>query len=220
MAQLGSGFPGLGGHPSLSLHSPVDGTPLLCDGPGCCRRRGAQAVAGVVALLPSSWHGRPLPQLLPSFRTRKLGAYDRDVGVGNYSCALRAVLQSQVGTVGAADPRCRHEPAPLPRHVPRCCALGDRRTPRPAPPVIAPADGRDAEVGRPFRAISSTRQTASRTARRPAHSSGRPSWSTTRPLVGPKPPPVIASSRPRSGSATSTMSEEEGPAQIVAAHSC
>jgi len=34
MAQLGSGFPGLGGHPSLSLHSPVDGAPLLCDEAG------------------------------------------------------------------------------------------------------------------------------------------------------------------------------------------
>ena len=52
MAQLGSGFPGLGGHPSLSLHSPVDGMPLLCDEAGLLSKTGAQAVAGVVALLP------------------------------------------------------------------------------------------------------------------------------------------------------------------------
>ena len=52
MAQLGSGLPGLGGHPSLSLHSAVDGTPLLCDEPGVLSKTGCSAVAGVVTLLP------------------------------------------------------------------------------------------------------------------------------------------------------------------------
>jgi glutamine synthetase len=52
MAQLGPQFPGLGGHPSVSFRSTVDGKPALCEEPGVLSKVGAAAVAGVLALLP------------------------------------------------------------------------------------------------------------------------------------------------------------------------
>ena len=45
MAQLGPGFPGRGGHPSLSLHRLADDLPLICDEPGILSRVGRWANA-------------------------------------------------------------------------------------------------------------------------------------------------------------------------------
>ena len=59
MAQLGSGFPGLGGHPSLSLHSTVDGTPLLCDEAGVLSKRGRRQSPGSSRCCLSSWRWSP-----------------------------------------------------------------------------------------------------------------------------------------------------------------
>ena len=93
MAQLGPEFPGLGGHPSLSLHSTVDGTPLLCDEAGVLSKTGAQAIAGVVALLPELMAmAAPYPNSYRRFGPGNWAPRTATWGVGNYSCALRAVV--------------------------------------------------------------------------------------------------------------------------------
>ena len=51
--------------------------------PGCCPRSAAQAIAGVVALLPELLAmAAPYPNSLPPLRAGKLGAHDRDLGHG------------------------------------------------------------------------------------------------------------------------------------------
>ena len=149
MAQLGPEFPGLGGHPSLSLRSTVDGTPLLCDEPGVLSKTGAQAVAGVMALLPELFvMAAPYPNSYRRFGPGNWAPTTATWGVGNYSCALRAVLDHPPSArlelrVPGADTSPHH-----------CLAmfLGaalwgiEERLELPAP-VIAPADGRRAPGG-------------------------------------------------------------------------
>ena len=102
MAQLGPQFPGLGGHPSLSLHSTVDGTPVLCEEPGVLSKVGASAVAGVIALLPELLAlAAPVPQLLSALRPRQLGPGHGNVGPGQLQ--LRAACRGRRPGVGAAS---------------------------------------------------------------------------------------------------------------------
>ena len=150
MAQLGSGFPGLGGHPSLSLHSAADGAPLLCDEPGVLSKTGAQAIAGVVTLLPDLLAmAAPYPNSYRRFGPGNWAPATATWGIDNYSCALRAVVDHPESArlelrIPGADTSPHH-----------CLAmfLGaalwgiEERLELPAP-VIAPADGRDATGGR------------------------------------------------------------------------
>lgn len=146
MAQLGPEFPGLGGHPSLSLHSAVDGEPLLCDDAGVLSKTGASAVAGVVALLPEFLAlVAPYPNSYRRFGPGNWAPSTASWGEDNYSCALRAVT---------ADPRTarlelRIPGADVSPHHALAMFLGaalygiEERL-DPPPPVVAPLDGRHA----------------------------------------------------------------------------
>ncbi len=149
MAQLGPAFPGLGGHPSLSLRSAVDGAPLLCDEPGVLSKTGAHAIAGVLALLPELLAMvAPYPNSYRRFGPGNWAPTTATWGVGNYSCALRAVLDHPRSArlelrVPGADTSPHH-----------CLAMflgaalwGIEERLEPPPPVIAPADGRHAPGG-------------------------------------------------------------------------
>ena len=152
MAQLGSGFPGLGGHPSLSLHSAIDGAPLLCDEAGVLSKTGGHAIAGVMALLPELMvMAAPYPN---SYRRLGPGNWAPSTatwGVDNYSCALRAVLSHSESArlelrIPGADTSPHH-----------CLAMflgaalwGIEERLEPPPAVMAPADGRLADDGPPL----------------------------------------------------------------------
>jgi len=149
MAQLGPEFPGLGGHPSLSLRSSVDGAPLLCDEPGVLSKTGAQAIAGILALLPELFAmAAPYPNSYRRFGPGNWAPTTATWGVGTYSCALRAVLDHPRSArlelrVPGADTSPHH-----------CLAMflgaalwGIEERLELPPPVIAPADGRHASGG-------------------------------------------------------------------------
>lgn len=92
MAQLGPGFPGLGGHPSLSLHAVADGAPLLCEEPGVLSKTGAGAVAGIVALLPELLAmAAPYPNSYRRFGPGNWAPTTATWGPDAYSCALRVL---------------------------------------------------------------------------------------------------------------------------------
>lgn len=149
MAQLGPAFPGLGGHPSLSLRSAVDGAPLLCEEPGVLSKTGADAIAGILALLPELFAMvAPYPNSYRRFGPGNWAPTTATWGVGNYSCALRAVLDHPRSArlelrVPGADTSPHH-----------CLAMflgaalwGIEERLELPPPVIAPADGRHAPGG-------------------------------------------------------------------------
>jgi glutamine synthetase len=144
MAQLGSGFPGLGGHPSLSLHGLGDDAPLLCDEPGILSKTASWAIAGVVTLLPELLAmTAPYPNSFRRFGPGNWAPTAATWGPEAYSCALRVV---------APDPR----RARLELRVPgadtsphHCLAMflgaamwGIEERLEPPPPVVPPADGR------------------------------------------------------------------------------
>src|SRR5258708_123057 len=92
MAQLGSGFPGLGGHPSLSLHGLGDDAPLLCDEPGVLSKTGSRAVAGFVTLLPELLAmAAPYPNSFRRFGPGNWSPTTATWGSDAYSCAVRVV---------------------------------------------------------------------------------------------------------------------------------
>jgi glutamine synthetase len=146
MAQLGPEFPGLGGHPSMSLCSAVDGAPLLCDEPGVLSKTGAHAIAGIVALLPELFAmAAPYPNSYRRFGPGNWAPTTATWGVGTYSTALRAVLDHP----GSARLELRIPGADTSPHHCLAMFLGatlwgiEERLELP-PPVIAPADGRHA----------------------------------------------------------------------------
>ncbi len=146
MAQLGPGFPGLGGHPSLSLHASVDGRPLLCDEPGQLSKTGAQAVAGVVTLLPELLAmAAPYPNSYRRFGPGNWAPATATWGMGNYSCALRVVADHPE----SARLELRIPGADVSPHHCLAMFLGaalwgmEERLEAP-PPVVAPDDGRAA----------------------------------------------------------------------------
>ena len=201
------GFPGLGGHPSLSLHSTVDGTPLLCDEAGSALQDWpAPRSPGSSRCCPSSW---PWPPRTPT-RTAALGrATGRPRtatwGVGNYSCALRAV---------ADDPRVARLELRIPGadtspHL--CLAMflgaalwGIEQRLDPPPPVVAPADGRARQPVRPALPRDLVEAADRFEEQRGGPRAVRPRLrrALRRRLAGPRRPPVIASSHSRNGSAT------------------
>jgi glutamine synthetase len=151
MAQLGPGFPGLGGHPSLSLHGLADGTPSLCDEPGVLSKVGSSAVAGVVTLLPELLAMvAPYPNSFRRFGPGNWAPATATWGPDAYSCALRVVAHDPLTPrlelrIPGADTSPHH-----------CLAMflgaaiwGIEERLEPPPPVIPPADGRTAG-GRPL----------------------------------------------------------------------
>jgi glutamine synthetase len=146
MAQLGPEFPGLGGHPSLSLRSTVDGAPVLSDEPGVLSKTGAQAIAGVLALLPELLAmAAPYPNSYRRFGPGNWAPTTATWGPGNYSCAVRAVLHHP----HSARLELRVPGADTSPHQCLAMFLGaalwgiEERLELP-PPVIPPADGRHA----------------------------------------------------------------------------
>jgi glutamine synthetase len=144
MAQLGPQFPGLGGHPSLSLQSTVGGEPALFDGPGVLSKVGAAAVAGVVTLLPELLAlAAPSPNSYRRFGPGNWAPATATWGLDNYSCALRVVAHDP----GSTRLELRIPGADTSPHL--CAALflgsalwGIEERLEPPPPVEAPDDGR------------------------------------------------------------------------------
>lgn len=144
MAQLGSGFPGLGGHPSLSLHGLADDAPLLCDGPGVLSKIGSWAVAGVVTLLPELLAmAAPYPNSFRRFGPGNWSPTTATWGTDAYSCALRVVARDPASArlelrIPGADTSPHH-----------CLAMflgaaiwGVEERLELPPPIDPPADGR------------------------------------------------------------------------------
>ena len=211
MAQLSEGFPGLGGHPSLSLSSVADGRPLIEDGAGRLAPVARAAVGGVLDAAPRAHgHGGARSQLLSPLRTWQLGADHGHLGSGKLQ--LRAPGRPRRGRqpTRAPDPGADVESPSLPGHVPGRRAVGHRPRPRTARRGLAPADGRSRPGPPRFPATSSRRPSGSRPARRLSNSSDRHSSSTTPPPASPRRRPVGDSSRSKSNVAICNRSEQHG----------
>ena len=152
MAQVSDGFPGLGGHPSVSFRAAADGTPVLTETDGTLSETARAAIAGITALLPELLvMAAPYPNSYRRFGPGNWAPSTATWGVGNYSCALRVV---------ADDP----ESARLELRIPGsdtcphlCTAMvlgaavwGIEHGLEPGPPIQAPRDGREHECGRPL----------------------------------------------------------------------
>jgi glutamine synthetase len=143
MAQLAEGFPGLGGHPSLSLRSAADGRPLVEDGDGDLSAVARAAVAGVVTLLPELLvMAAPVPNSYRRFGPGNWAPSTATWGPGNYSCALRVVHDGTDSRLELRIPGADTSP-----HL--CLAMflgaalwGVEHDLEPPAPVIAPDDGR------------------------------------------------------------------------------
>jgi glutamine synthetase len=152
MAQLGTGFPGLGGHPSLSLHSVADGMPVLSDGAGGLSKRGHAAIAGVVTLLPHLLAMvAPYPNSYRRFGPGNWAPATATWGIGNYSCAVRVVADTPATT----RLELRIPGADVNPHMGLAMFLGAalwgiERGLEPPPPIVAPDDGRQDSVGLPL----------------------------------------------------------------------
>ncbi len=152
MAQLGSGFPGLGGHPSLSLHSSTDGSPVLSDGANGLSKSGHAAIAGVVTLLPHLLAmTAPFPNSYRRFGPGNWAPGTATWGLGNYSCALRVITDTPATT----RLELRIPGADVNPHMGLAMFLGAalwgiERGLEPPPPVVAPDDGRKDSVGLPL----------------------------------------------------------------------
>ncbi len=146
MAQLGPDFPGLGGHPSLSLHSTVDGSPLLCDAPGVLSKTGLSAIAGVVALLPELLVlVAPYPNSYRRFGPGNWAPSTATWGESNYSCALRVVTDDpQTARLELRMPGADVNPHACLATFLGAALWGVEERLEPPPPVVAPDDGRDA----------------------------------------------------------------------------
>ena len=207
----GPGSPGSAATPACRCTPPSTARRSSATSRACSPRRGGGGRRGRRAAARAHGHGRPVPQLATVASGRGTGRRRPRPGGWATTAARSGPLLT---TRSRPASSCGSQVPTRARTIASPCSSGLRsggieERLEPPPPVVAPADGVMPPVGPPFPAISSRRRSASASAR-PAISSDRPSSSTTPPLVGPRPPPVIASSRPRSGSATSTMSEGRG----------
>ena len=209
MAQLGSGFPGLGGHPSLSLHELGDDTPLLCDEPGVLSKTGSSAVAGVVTLLPELLAmAAPYPNSFRRFGPGNWSPSTATWGSDAYSCALRVVTRQARDALASncgypAPTRARITVWPCFWAPPSGGSKSDstRRRRSHLPQTDAPA-GTAASPTTWWKPPS-----GSRPARPLESSSAPPSSSTSRRPDGPRRRPASVSSPPKSATATSIRSD-------------
>lgn len=144
MAQLAEGYPGLGGHPSLSFRSATDGQPVIEDEQGELSKVVLSAIAGVVELLPDLLvMAAPTPNSYRRFAPGNWAPSTATWGPGNYSCALRAVT----GAPGDSRLELRIAGADTSPHLCLAMFLGaavwgvEHGLEAPAP-VVPPADGR------------------------------------------------------------------------------
>jgi glutamine synthetase len=144
MAQFGPTYPGLGGHPSMSLCACADGTPLLLEESAVLSKLGASAVAGIVVLLPEFLAlAAPNPNSYRRFGPGNWAPSTATWGIDNYSCAVRVAANDTV----TARLELRIPGADVSPH--HCLALllgaalwGIEERLEPPPPVETPADGR------------------------------------------------------------------------------
>ena len=149
MAQLSDQFPGLGGHPSLSLHSLLNGSPVLCDRSGVLTKTALAAIAGVTTLLPELVAmAAPYPNSYRRYGPGNWAPATATWGVGNYSCALRVVADHP----DHARLELRIPGADVIPHV--CLAMflgaavwGIEENLEPSPPLPPDLDGRTAAGG-------------------------------------------------------------------------
>ena len=147
MAQLSEDFPGLGGHPTLTLHADGDTRALGAGHDGALDPRVASAIAGVVSLLPELF---PMVAATPNayrrFAPGNWAPGSASWGHGNYSCAVR-VVRARDGSVRLELRAAGADASPH-----RCLAMalgaalwGVEHRLVPPPPIDPPLDGRLAD---------------------------------------------------------------------------
>jgi glutamine synthetase len=152
MAQVSDGFPGLGGHPSVSLRSAADGSPLLAEPDGSLSKTAQAAIAGITALLPELLvMATPYPNSYRRFGPGNWAPSTATWGIGNYSCALRAVADDpDSARLELRIPGSDASPHLCTAMVLGAAAWGIEQGLEPLPPVQAPRDGREERCGRPL----------------------------------------------------------------------
>ncbi len=145
MAQLGPDFPGLGGHPTLSLHGLADEMDVLCDEPGRLSKVGSWAVAGVVTLLPELLAmAAPYPNSFRRFGPGNWAPSTATWGPDAYSCALRVVHRPRVARLELRVPGADASPHHCLAMFLGAAMWGIEERLELPPAVIPPADGRHA----------------------------------------------------------------------------
>ena len=180
----GPQFPGLGGHPSLSLRSTVDGAPVLMRDAGVLSKVGAPRSPACRRSCPSSspWPRRTRTRTGAS--ARQLGPDHGHWGVDNYSCALRVVADDpDVRRPRAPDSRADMSPHLCAGAVPRLRAVGHRGAARSSAPCRHPTTAAPGPMPALPRDLVEAAERLE-PARRPATSSALPSSSTTPPPAG------------------------------------
>jgi glutamine synthetase len=149
MAQLSDGFPGLGGHPSLSLRSTLDGGPALAEPDGTVSKTALAAIAGITILLPELLVlAAPNPNSYRRFGSGNWAPSTATWGIGNYSCALRVVADRPESTrLELRIPGADTSPHLCTTMLLAAAIWGIEQGLEPSTPVQAPLDGRDQQSG-------------------------------------------------------------------------
>jgi glutamine synthetase len=149
MAQLSDGFPGLGGHPSLSLRSTLDGSPALAGSDGALSKTALAAIAGITALLPELLVlAAPNPNSYRRYGPGNWAPSTASWGIGNYSCALRVVADQPESTrLELRIPGADTSPHLCATMLLAAAIWGIEHGLEPPPPVQAPVDGRHQHDG-------------------------------------------------------------------------
>jgi glutamine synthetase len=150
MAQLSDDFPGLGGHPSVSFRSTTSGDPTLVESGGGLSKTALAAIGGITQLLPEFLvMAAPYPNSYRRFGPGNWAPTTATWGIGNYSCALRVVVDGPAWT----RLELRIPGADINPHL--CAAMllgaavwGIEQGAEAPPPVEAPDDGRQPGTGR------------------------------------------------------------------------
>jgi glutamine synthetase len=150
MAQVSDGFPGLGGHPSVSFRSAEGGSPVLAEPDGGLSKTAQAAIAGITALLPELLvMAAPYPNSYRRFGPGNWAPSTAKWGIGNYSCALRVVADDpESARLELRIPGSDTSPHLCTAMVLGAAAWGIEQGLEPTPPIQAPQDGREQECGR------------------------------------------------------------------------
>jgi glutamine synthetase len=150
MAQVSSEFPGLGGHPSLSLRSTQFGGAALAENDGSLSQTALAAIGGITRLLPEFLvMAAPNPNSYRRFGPGNWAPTTATWGIGNYSCALRVVADDPESTrLELRIPGADTNPHLCAAMVLGAAAWGIEQGLEAPPPVQAPDDGRQLGVGR------------------------------------------------------------------------